>query len=77
MGKRMTGSFQHFAVSDQQIFAVKVQFDSGKLLISGKITILEGVLILRNSSLKLKMVADNAILLNYTVSSENISECKK
>ncbi len=28
----------------------------------------EGVLILRNSSLKLKMVADNAILLNYAVS---------
>ena len=35
---------------------------------------LEGVLILRNSSLKLKMVADNAILLNYAVSSENISK---
>ena len=35
--------------------------------------ILEGVLILRNSSRKLKTVADNAILLNYTVSSENIS----
>ena len=34
----------------------------------------EVVLILRNSSLKLKMVADNAILLNYAVSSENISE---
>jgi hypothetical protein len=34
----------------------------------------EGVLILRNSSLKLKMVVDNAILLNYAVSSENISE---
>ena len=34
----------------------------------------EGVLILRNSSLKLKMVADNAILRNYAVSSENISE---
>ncbi|MBQ7393516.1 MAG: hypothetical protein IJV89_04105, partial [Lentisphaeria bacterium] len=34
----------------------------------------EGVLILRNSSLKLKTVADNAILLNYAVSSENIFE---
>ena len=34
----------------------------------------EGVLILRNTSLKLKMVVDNAILLNYAVSSENISE---
>ena len=34
----------------------------------------EGVLILRNSSRKLKTVADNAILLNYAVSSENISE---
>ena len=34
----------------------------------------EVVLILRNSSLKLKMVADNAILRNYAVSSENISE---
>ena len=34
----------------------------------------EGVLILRNSSLKLKMVVDNANLLNYAVSSENISE---
>ena len=34
----------------------------------------EGVLILRNSSLKLKTVADNAILQNYAVSSENISE---
>ena len=34
----------------------------------------EGVLILRNSSLKLKMVADNAILRNYAVSSESISE---
>ena len=38
---------------------------------------LEGVLILRNSSLKLKTVADNAILLNYAVSSENISESIK
>jgi len=37
----------------------------------------EGVLILRNSSLKLKMVADNAILLNCAVSSENISESIK
>ena len=39
--------------------------------------ILEGVLILRNSSLKLKTVVDNAILLNYAVSSENISESIK
>ena len=31
------------------------------------------VLILRNTSLKLKMVVDNAILQNYAVSSENIS----
>ena len=37
----------------------------------------EGVLILRNSSLKLKKVADNAILQNYAVSSENISESIK
>ena len=37
----------------------------------------EGVLILRNSSLKLKMVVGNAILLNYAVSSENISESIK
>ena len=37
----------------------------------------EGVLILRNSSLKLKTVVDNAILLNYAVSSENISESIK
>ena len=37
----------------------------------------EGVLILRNSSLKLKTVADNAIFLNYAVSSENISESIK
>ena len=35
---------------------------------------LEGVLILRNISLKLKTVVSNAILLNYAVSSENISE---
>ena len=34
----------------------------------------EGVLILRNSSRKLKMVVGNAILLNYAVPSENISE---
>ena len=34
----------------------------------------EGVLILRNSSRKLKMVVDNTILLNIDVSSENISE---
>ena len=33
---------------------------------------MEGVLILRNSSRKLKTVVDNAILLNYAVSSENI-----
>ena len=39
--------------------------------------LLEGVLILRNSSLKLKTVADNAILLNRFTSSENISECMK
>ena len=36
--------------------------------------ILEVVLILRNSSLKLKTVTDNANLLNYAVSSGNISE---
>ena len=35
---------------------------------------MEGVLILRNTSLKLKMVADNAIWLNYAVSPKNISE---
>ncbi len=35
---------------------------------------LEGVLILRDSSLTYKTVAGNAILLNYAVSSENISE---
>ena len=35
---------------------------------------MEGVLILRNSSLKLKTVVDNAILLNYAVSPENISK---
>ena len=34
----------------------------------------EGVLILRNKSLKLKQVADNAILLNYVVSLKNISK---
>jgi hypothetical protein len=38
---------------------------------------MEGVLILRNSSLKLKTVVDNANLLNYAVSSENISESIK
>ena len=32
---------------------------------------LEGVLILRNSSHKLKMVVDNANLQHYAVSSEN------
>ena len=37
----------------------------------------EVVLILRNSSLKHKTVADNTILLNYAVSSENISESIK
>ena len=37
----------------------------------------EVVLILLNSFLKLKTVADNAILLNYAVSSENISESIK
>ena len=37
----------------------------------------EGVLILRNTSLKLKMVIDNAILQNHAVSSENISESIK
>ena len=41
------------------------------------VEILEGVLILRNSSLKLKTVAGNAILLNYAVSPENISESIK
>ena len=35
---------------------------------------LEGVLIHRNKSLKLKMVVDNANLLNYAVSLENISK---
>ena len=38
---------------------------------------LVGVLILRNKSRKLKTVADNAILRNYAVSSENISESIK
>ena len=37
----------------------------------------EGVLILRNKSRKLKTVADNAILRNDAVSSENISELIK
>ena len=37
----------------------------------------EVVLILQNSSLKLKTVVDNAILLNHAVSSENISKCIK
>ena len=37
----------------------------------------EGVLILRNTSLKLKMVVDNTILQNHAVSSENISESIK
>ena len=36
--------------------------------------LVEGVLILRNISLKLKTVADNAILPNYAVSPENIIE---
>jgi hypothetical protein len=39
--------------------------------------ILEGVLILRNSSLKLKTVADNTILPAVAVSSEKISKCIK
>ena len=34
----------------------------------------EVVLILRNTSLMLKMATDNAILRNYAVSPENISE---
>ena len=34
---------------------------------------LEGVLILRNSSLKLKTVVDNAVLQKCCISSENIS----
>ena len=42
-----------------------------------KQSLVEVVLILQNSSLKLKTVADNAILLNYAVSSENISESIK
>ena len=37
----------------------------------------EGVFIPRNKSRKLKMVVDNAILLNDTVASENISESIK
>ena len=37
----------------------------------------EVVLILQNSSLKLKTVVDNAILLNYAVSSENIFQSIK
>jgi len=37
----------------------------------------EGVLILWNSSLKFKQVADNAILLNRCISPENISESIK
>ena len=39
--------------------------------------LVKGVLSLRNSSLKLKTVVSNAILLNYAVSSENISESIK
>ena len=38
---------------------------------------LEGALILRNSSLKLKLVVDNAILLNISYSSENIFDSIK
>ena len=37
----------------------------------------EGVLILQNSARKLKAVADNAILLNISYSSENISDSIK
>ena len=42
-----------------------------------KIFNLEGVFIPQNKSRKLKTVADKAILLNYAVSSENISESIK
>ena len=42
-----------------------------------RLKMVEGVLILRNSSLKFKTVVDNAILLNCAVSSENISESIK
>ena len=42
-----------------------------------RIKMVEGVLIHRNKSLKLKMVADNASLQNHDVSSENISESIK
>jgi hypothetical protein len=38
---------------------------------------MEGILILRNSVLKLKMVVNNAILRNNAVSSENISKSIK
>ena len=41
------------------------------------INILEVVLILRNSSLKLKTVAAYASLLNYTVSSEKFSQADR
>ncbi len=41
---------------------------------SSRLQKLEGVLILQNSSHKLKTVVSNAILLNYAVSSESISE---
>ena len=50
----------------------------GKFMINSAAAVLvEGVLILRNSSLKLKTIVDNAILQNHAVSSENISNCIK
>ena len=45
---------------------------NGKDLGSFRAKMVEVVLILRNSSFKLKTVVDNANLLNYAVSPENI-----
>ena len=53
------------------LFCLHINFSIFKQIVQ---QILGGVLILRNKSLKLKTVADNTILRNYAVPSENISK---
>ena len=64
----------NYAVSSENISeSIKIKTENGFYLKVNVCKFLEGVLILRNSSLKLKTVVGNAILQNYAVSSENIS----
>ena len=81
-GRMMLNILITFAQYEREVITERVRDKMSAsrmkgMWMGGNVPMVEDVLILRNSSLKLKTVVDNAILLNYAVSSENISESIK